>query len=130
VQLGIQVSGIKRWEFIDPIYSAYLSPLKGGFFNMWTGNLKMKEVQKHIPRRTVTLYPGDMVYNPDWMWHKITNYGGGLTIGVPIRESNFSLSFQNNFYFTSIVITNKLLTLLGTSLGGYPAPTAATEQDN
>lgn len=33
----IQVSGRKYWEFVEPKYSAYMAPLKGGIFNMWTG---------------------------------------------------------------------------------------------
>jgi hypothetical protein len=62
-------------------------------------------------------------------WHKITNYGG-LSIGIPIRERNFTLSIQNNWYFTSIVVLNVLLPKIGLSLGGYPPPSKATEQDN
>lgn len=69
----IQAVGRKYWEFIEPKYSHYLYPLKGGFFNMWTANKNMAQLQKHVPRFGVTLEPGDMVYNPDWMWHKITS---------------------------------------------------------
>lgn len=67
----IQVHGKKYWEFIEPQYSPYLYPLKGGFFNMWTANKDIANLQKHIPRRYVVLEKGDMVYNPDWQWHKI-----------------------------------------------------------
>ncbi len=147
----VQVSGRKYWQFIEPIYSHYLHPLKGGFFNMWTGNPAMNQLEKHLPRRTVTLEPGDLLYNPDWMWHKIISKFirfsltlflscflfadhcidyGGITIGVPLREGNGTIASQNNFYFSSIVLTNKFLSGLGLPLGGYPAPTASTEQDN
>lgn len=67
----IQVHGAKYWEFVEPQYSAYMAPLKGGAFNMWTGNKNMAAIQKHIPRWSVTLQAGDLLYNPDWMWHKI-----------------------------------------------------------
>lgn len=130
----IQVAGAKYWEFVEPKYSPYMAPLKGGAFNMWTGNKNMAEIQKHIPRWAVTLRAGDMVYNPDWMWHKIVNLGG-LSIGVPTREVNFTNLFQNNFYFSSIAITNKVLVAAlgdksGLALPGYPPPSISTEADN
>jgi hypothetical protein len=96
-----------------------------------------------------------MVYNPDWMWHKITSKRknpmkhsfffltcliclfisliidyGGLSIGVPIRETNISITFQNNKFFTSVVMLNKILNQVGLSLGGYPPPSFQTEADN
>jgi ribosomal protein L16 Arg81 hydroxylase len=50
-----------------------MSPLKGGFFNMWTGNKGMAAAQRHIPTRFVVLEEGDLLYNPDWTWHKVTS---------------------------------------------------------
>ena len=49
----------------------------------------------------------------------IQNYEG-LSIGCPIRESNLSLAFQNNFQFASIVTLNHAFAKLGINLGGYP----------
>jgi hypothetical protein len=40
---------------------------------MWTGNRDAVLHEPHIPRLHVVLEPGDMVYNPVWMWHKITS---------------------------------------------------------
>jgi len=74
----IQVAGTKYWEFVEPKYSPYLAPLKGGAANMWTGNKNMADIQKHIPRWTVTLESGDLLYNPDWMWHKIISKSSAL----------------------------------------------------
>lgn len=118
---------------------------------MWTGNKNMAEMQKHVPRFYVDLEPGDMMYNPDWMWHKITSKNssfpihivrfnrlstrscldyGGLSIGVPVREMNATLLLQNNKIFTLTTFTNQLLLKVGLQLGGYPPPSAQTEQDN
>jgi hypothetical protein len=55
---------------------------------------------------------------------------GGLSVGVPVREINITLTIQNNKMFTAITLTNKLLTLFGLQLGGYPPPSAKTEADN
>jgi len=116
----IQVIGKKKWYFMDPEYSALMSPLRGGMVNMNTGNKYMSELHPHIPLRYVDLEAGDLLYNPDWEWHTIKNYEG-LSVGCPIRELNISLSFRNNFQYTSIVAINKILEAVGApSIGGYP----------
>ena len=92
---------------------------------MMTGNRNMGQLQNHIPLRYVDLQAGDLLYNPDWEWHTIKNYEG-LSIGVPIRELNVSLSLRNNLQYTSIVLVNKLLEKVKTitgidmEIGGYP----------
>lgn len=126
----IQVVGRKKWDFIDPVYSPYLWPLKGGVNNMWTANPDVAKDEKHIPTWTVVLEPGDMVYNPDWMWHKITNFDG-LSIGVPAREGNATNIIRNNPIFTGVVFAGKMATRLGMSLGGYAGEgSSASEHDN
>lgn len=116
----IQVAGMKRWYFMDPEYSAVMSPLRGGMVNMMTGNREMSKLHDHIPLRYADIRAGDLLYNPDWEWHTIKNYEG-LAIGCPIRELNISLTFRNNFQYTSIILINKLLDQMGgLSIGGYP----------
>jgi len=75
----VQVVGRKRWYFLDPKYSAYMYPLRGGKVNMMTGTREMSRLQKHLPLRYVDMGPGDLLYNPDWEWHTIVNYEGKLT---------------------------------------------------
>jgi hypothetical protein len=76
-------------------------------------------MQEHMPVKYTDLYPGDMLYNPDFQWHAIKNYGG-LSFGVPIREFNTSLSFRNNPIFASIALVNKVAEKLGLDIGGWP----------
>ena len=52
----------------------------------------------------------------------------GLSIGVPIRELNVSLSFRNNFLFTSIVMWNKLTAAIGIDVDGFPPATDPASQ--
>eukprot|EP00595_Chromulina_sp_UTEXLB2642_P000239 CAMPEP_0196762986 /NCGR_PEP_ID=MMETSP1095-20130614/3169_1 /TAXON_ID=96789 ORGANISM="Chromulina nebulosa, Strain UTEXLB2642" /NCGR_SAMPLE_ID=MMETSP1095 /ASSEMBLY_ACC=CAM_ASM_000446 /LENGTH=219 /DNA_ID=CAMNT_0042115205 /DNA_START=428 /DNA_END=1087 /DNA_ORIENTATION=+ len=115
----VQVAGRKRWYFMDTQYSALMYPLRGGKVNMMTGNAAMGKLHDHLPLRYVDLEAGDLLYNPDWEWHTITNYEG-LSIGVPIREVNLTLSFRNNFLYTSVVLVNKVTSALGYDIGGYP----------
>ena len=109
---------MKRWYFMDPKYSAYMHPLRGGKVNMQAGVLDMAERQKHLKLRYADVRAGDLLYNPDWEWHTIQNYEG-LSIGVPIRELNISLSFQNNAQYTAIILINKFLEKFGLDIGGY-----------
>ena len=117
-----QIVGRKRWFFMDSKYSSLMKPLRGGKVNMQTGRKLeggMAQYHKHVPLRYADVEAGDLLYNPDWEWHTIKNYEG-LSIGVPLRELNISLSIQNNAQYTSIVLTNLLLDKLGIDLGGYP----------
>ena len=117
----VQVAGNKKWFFMDPEYSALMSPLRGGMVNMMTGSKGMGSLHPHIPLRYADIHPGDLLYNPDWEWHTIKNYEG-LSIGCPLREFNITLTARNNLQYTSIVLINKLLDGLGGySIGGYPA---------
>eukprot|EP00604_Paraphysomonas_vestita_P003552 CAMPEP_0174822930 /NCGR_PEP_ID=MMETSP1107-20130205/19929_1 /TAXON_ID=36770 /ORGANISM="Paraphysomonas vestita, Strain GFlagA" /LENGTH=312 /DNA_ID=CAMNT_0016043477 /DNA_START=107 /DNA_END=1041 /DNA_ORIENTATION=- len=117
----IQVVGKKRWEFLSPKYSAYLWPLKGGLVNFWNSNENMARDSVHLPREFVDLYPGDVLLNPPWQWHKIVNYPG-FTIGVPIRELNGPNTLTNNLPFGLLISTNIFLDKFGLSLGGFPPP--------
>lgn len=72
----VQVVGRKRWYFLDPKYSAYMKPLRGGLIYMSTGSTEMAKVQKHLPLKYVDMGPGDLLYNPDWEWHTIVNHEG------------------------------------------------------
>eukprot|EP00608_Synchroma_pusillum_P011200 CAMPEP_0198422006 /NCGR_PEP_ID=MMETSP1452-20131203/2045_1 /TAXON_ID=1181717 /ORGANISM="Synchroma pusillum, Strain CCMP3072" /LENGTH=361 /DNA_ID=CAMNT_0044142253 /DNA_START=45 /DNA_END=1130 /DNA_ORIENTATION=+ len=114
----IMVAGRKRWYFADPVDSPYMFPMRGGIVNMRAGTMDMGVWQNHMPTRYTDLEPGDMLYNPDWEWHTISNYEG-VTIGVPIREFNASLSVRNNPLFTGVVLLNKALVALGAPVGGF-----------
>lgn len=50
---------------------------------------------------------------------------------MPVRELNISLAFQNNAYFSALVLANRLVNAaFGTDFGGFPPATMATEHDN
>ena len=96
---------------------------------MWNGNKDMKELLHHIPHYEITLEEGDVLYNPAWMWHKVSNYGG-FSIGVPMRESKGFETIRNNMYFTTVAFTNIILENLGLGgLGGY-APSGNADEAN
>jgi len=103
----IQAVGRKRWMFLSQKYSSYMQPGRVGMAAM-AANMELDSLQKHLPVKYVDLEAGDMLYNPDWHWHRIENHEG-LSVGVPIRELNRTLAFSNNFQFTTITIWNVIL---------------------
>lgn len=117
----IQVVGRKRWYFLAPKYGAYLHPVVNSWLSFKTSLTPemVKEVQDYVPMNYVDLNPGDMLYNPDYYWHTVKNYGG-LTIGVPLREFIVKKCFQNNVQYTAIAILNNILIHVYTAFGGTP----------
>jgi hypothetical protein len=97
------VKGKKKWTFIDPIYSEYLSAVlsNNGIFVVSKLNyFKDKSILKNIPKYEYTLEEGDVLFNPSWWWHCVENMTE-YTIGVANR-SNLGFSFfdNNNQIFT------------------------------
>ena len=111
----VQVVGRKRWYFLDPKYTPYMSPVRGGIVHVVTADRFISEYHDNLPLRYIDLEPGDLLFNPAWEWHTIQNYEG-VSIGVPIREFTLSQSFWNNNLLTSLVVWNKLLLRLGFDL--------------
>jgi len=97
------VKGKKKWTFIDPKYSQYLSPVlsNNGFFVVSKLNyFKDKSILRSIPKFEYTLEEGDVLFNPSWWWHCVENMSE-YTIGVANRsELGFKWYDNNNHTFT------------------------------
>jgi hypothetical protein len=114
-----QVIGRKRWYFMDGKYSKLMKPVRNGEYSMQQSKLH-GEYEPRMPLQYADLQPGDVLYNPDWQWHTVKNYGG-LTLGVPIREFNLISAGRNNLHYSAIGVVNHLYkTVFGRQLGGYP----------
>ena len=97
------VKGQKKWTFIDPKYSEYLTAVlsNNGIFVVSKLNyFKDKSILRHIPKFEYTLEEGDVLFNPSWWWHCVENMSE-YTIGVANR-SNLGFDFfdNNNNIFT------------------------------
>ena len=115
----VQAIGRKRWYFMVPEHSALMHPVRQGQVSMMTGHKDMGKVQDYIDKiQMVDLEAGDLLYNPDWSWHSIQNHEG-MSIGVPLREFNWTNSVRNNIQFSSVVILSQFLNLFGLDFGGY-----------
>jgi hypothetical protein len=97
------VKGKKKWTFIDPEYSPYLSAVlsNNGIFVVSKLNyFKNKEILRNIPKYEYVLEEGDVLFNPSWWWHCVENISE-YTIGVANRSNlGFSIFDNNNHIFT------------------------------
>jgi len=97
------VKGKKKWTFIDPKYSEYMSAVlsNNGFFVVSKLNyFKDKSLLRGVPKFEYILEEGDVLFNPSWWWHCVENITD-YTIGVANRsELGFELYDNNNHIFT------------------------------
>jgi hypothetical protein len=105
--LFIMAQGRKKWQFINPEYS-YLCgfmfhPHKlhntaniTGHNNTWRDK---DELYKYIPIYETILEEGDVLLNPPWWWHAITNLTD-FQVGIPTRWniSKFDYNITNSFF--------------------------------
>lgn len=97
------VKGKKKWTFIDPVYSEYLSAVlsNNGIFVVSKLNyFKDKNILRNVPKFEYTLEEGDVLFNPSWWWHCVENTSE-YTIGVANRSNlGFNWYDNNNHTFT------------------------------
>ncbi|MFY0654769.1 MAG: cupin-like domain-containing protein [Cyclobacteriaceae bacterium] len=104
----LNVIGRKEWHFIDPSYTAIMQPamskygsycvselqdpLIGDFYENFTN--KYSEMS-HVPIYKIVLEPGDMLYNPAWWWHRVSNLSP-LNIGCATRYKDIDILVRNS----------------------------------
>jgi hypothetical protein len=107
------VHGHKRWLLMDGKQSPYMWPRRSGVHtNQEMLSVNVKDFHPYMPIHYADLYSGDLLYNPDWYWHSIINYGG-LTIGCGVREFHLYFSLRNNLQYSLITGINRFLKRYG-----------------
>jgi len=98
------IVGRKKWLLIAPEYSTFLCPIPADpfiyadcYYNPEDEILGQKT--SNLPRWSVILEPGDVLFNAPWWWHSVENLDD-LTVGCAVRQLNFQADFHNNFLFT------------------------------
>ena len=112
----LQITGEKTWTLVDPARSAFLLPLPSKPFNHCLsiyGSFRAQGEDSplwRLPRQTVTLKPGDLLYNPPWWWHEVEN--SGPTIGCALRHVPRPLqpspTWANHPLFSALSVYPKL----------------------
>lgn len=98
------IKGKKLWYLISPDHTKYMKPLmsRTGLFavsRLDICNAKKGDYVLNIPRYEVILDEGDMLFNPPFFWHAITNLTE-YTIACANRFTNFWSALKNNPLFT------------------------------
>lgn len=118
--LFVQVSGVKEWilypnyfvPFLDPpstmngIYRN--TPVRAGNmpFSPFAPDYKGYPLYEYLDGYKVVLEPGDIFYNPPFMWHTV--YNRTETIGIGFRWINFINSFKcSPTYYTLDLLSFK-----------------------
>jgi len=82
----VNICGVKRWQFIPCTYMAVLDPSPDGLtYNYSAADLALSNLERYpgfdcVDRMEALMQPGDILYNPSWMWHCVQNESP--TIGV------------------------------------------------
>ena len=89
--LFLQVHGERTWTLVAPWYSQYMRPIHGaqyvngaGVYEDWRKPTRRPHISR-LPRLTVTLKPGDVLYIPSWWWHEVVLETEGFSLGVSTR---------------------------------------------
>jgi len=82
----VNICGVKRWQFLPNTYLAILDPPPEGLtYNHSAADHALSNLDRYpgfdcIDRMEAVMQPGDILFNPSWMWHCVQNKSP--TIGV------------------------------------------------
>lgn len=107
------IYGNKKWYLINPIYTRYLSPRlsRTGLFAVSTYdicNANSNDYILKIPRYEVVLNSGDLLFNPPWWWHAVSNISD-YTIGCANRFRDLKTALYNNSLYTTVLFSHPIL---------------------
>jgi hypothetical protein len=108
MNLYLQAYGRKRWVLIAPRFTPfmYMGLSKGG---NWQSRVDFRNpdytecpLYQYVDRYETVLEPGDVLWNPPWVWHGVQNLTE--SIAVSMWWFNVTRSFANNPVLTPLVM--------------------------
>lgn len=106
------IRGNKKWYLIDPKYTKYLLPSMSRTGLFAVSRLDICGANKgdyvlNIPRYEVVLNEGDMLFNPPWWWHAVSNHSK-YTIACANRFKKVTSALNNNLLLTLIFASHPI----------------------
>lgn len=102
----IQVAGKKRWYLMEPRHSPLMLPTKRTARLVITSDVeKMTRLHDRMPILYGDVEAGDLIFNPEWYWHKTKLYPG-ITISVPMRELFFLRNLRSSPFYSMQLLFN------------------------
>lgn len=121
----INVYGRKRWFIFAPSFNPLVySPINwgpgvfGSEVSPTDPDFKKHPLWKYVDIYEVVLEPGDILFNPPFWWHHVTNFSDSIAIGI--RWYDFKTAMKSSS-------TQNLLSLLSTNPTMYSAVKNAIE---
>jgi hypothetical protein len=111
--LFVNVYGKKRWLIYPPTYNpAFNSPVNrapgifGSAVDPLNPDSKDFPMFEYIDRYEVELEPGDILYNPPFYWHHVTNLTDTVSIGLRWYDFKYATIASIMQHFLSFIATN------------------------
>lgn len=108
--LFIQISSAKKWTMIHPKWSRYVEPNLFRYQVAASSKTAVTHMANathrwgNFPRWEGTVYPGDAIWIPGWMWHEVENIpSNDWSLAVATRYSTYFQLYETNALFTMLV---------------------------
>ncbi len=108
--LFVQIQGQKKWRLYPVEHSPIFDPPANRSFYKYTGyrpdnpDYERYPMARHMDWYETILEPGDVLYNPPYYWHHVSNPTS--SIGVGSRWTNARTGFQASPTFFSLELFN------------------------
>lgn len=106
--LYVQAHGRKKWVLVQPEYTPFMypAPQRGINWQSWVDfrnpDLASCPLYRLVDRRETVLEPGDVLWNPPFVWHGVANLTE--SIAVSLWWINVTRGFSNNFLFSALTL--------------------------
>jgi len=115
----VNICGIKRWMFVPNHYLAVLNPAADGFgYNHSGANPEQWDPQAFpgldcIDRMEAVMQPGDVLFNPSWMWHSVRNEEPTIGLRYGLYHPRSMMSESYTLFFVRLLAARNPSVLTG-----------------